>query len=72
MYGCKVEIGFDMSHDKKRNEIIVYDADDIESLLTQIDDGQLVYVDVALSQAWRKALQRWPLLHEWNEWSERR
>lgn len=49
--------------------LVKSDADDIQSLTNQLETGAFSYVDIALTDAWRQALEQWPLLAEWNEWS---
>jgi len=44
--------------------------DDIKSLQRHIKTGSFEYVDIASVKAWKEALQEWPLLAEWEAWSQ--
>lgn len=46
------------------------DPDDLQSLKTQLDIGDFDYVDIASKRAWQAALAKWPLLEEWERWSQ--
>lgn len=45
-------------------------SDDIKSLESQLKMNTFGYVDIAAEQAWKKALNQWPLLAEWDMWSK--
>lgn len=46
-------------------------SDDIDSLKQHLKTGVFDYVDIASVQAWKKSLNEWPLLKEWDEWSNK-
>lgn len=52
------------------SELVKSEADDIRTLTSHLDTGDFSYVDIALVEAWREALEQWPLLAEWNTWSK--
>ncbi len=46
-------------------------SDDIASLKRNIKTGSFDYIDIASFTAWQEALKQWPLLAEWDAWSQR-
>lgn len=50
--------------------VVESEADDIRSLMNQLDTGDFSYVDIAVVEAWQQALEQWPLLAEWDQWSK--
>lgn len=50
--------------------VVESEADDIRSLMNQLDTGDFSYVDIAVVEAWHQALEQWPLLAEWDQWSK--
>ncbi len=45
-------------------------SDDIASLKRNIKTGSFDYIDIASLTAWQEALKQWPLLAEWDAWSQ--
>lgn len=45
-------------------------SDDIASLKRNIKTGSFDYIDIASLTAWQEALKEWPLLAEWDAWSQ--
>jgi|LSQX01.2.fsa_nt_gb hypothetical protein len=56
---------------KALNTIDVVLYDDIQSLKRNINTDSFTYVDIASFNAWQESLQEWPLLAEWDAWSQR-
>lgn len=46
------------------------DPDDIRSLAKHLAIGDFEYVDIVSLEAWKQALEHWPLLAEWQQWTE--
>lgn len=49
---------------------LIQDADDIQSLTQYLHTGEFEYVDIMSHEAWQRALKQWPLLAEWQRWSQ--
>lgn len=45
-------------------------SDDIESLKKELNTGAFNYIDIASVEIWKKYLEEWPLLAEWDAWSK--
>ena len=45
-------------------------SDDIESLKKELNTGAFNYIDIASVEIWKKYLDEWPLLAEWDAWSK--
>lgn len=45
-------------------------SDDIESLKKELNTGAFNYIDIASVEIWKKYLEEWPLLAEWEAWSK--
>lgn len=45
-------------------------SDDIASLKRNITTGSFDYIDIVSLTAWQEALKEWPLLAEWDAWSQ--
>ncbi|HLR12055.1 MAG TPA: BcsR/BcsP family cellulose biosynthesis protein [Burkholderiaceae bacterium] len=46
------------------------DADDVRVLIAHLKLDSFTYVDIAAIREWERALEQWPLLSEWNNWSK--